>query len=235
MADENQTPFNDQQLDTIKSLVSGIVNSAISARDKMADKKRAEDRDAILKGLDEKLAALKPVPSDEGEGGKDGKGKKGENVELATLRKQLADTNAKVEAAERRAAESRARERSVALRQTTAEELSKHGIEGNRFKAAFAMLQQDGRIKHRDDDSDDLVFVDDAGTEVELTVGLAAWIKSDDAKIVLPPSGTRGAGTRPGSGSAPGVKLTKEQAQAKGWEAAGEALKGAFGGFSGSM
>ena len=64
-------PFSEEQTESLKTLVGSIVNSAISARDKMADKKRQEDRDAVTaafaKTLDEKLSALKPPEREGGE------------------------------------------------------------------------------------------------------------------------------------------------------------------------
>lgn len=97
------------------------------------------------------------------------------------------------------AQDERNKNRSVALRNAISEALEPLGITGIRFKAAYAMLQQQGQIRYAADDSDDISFVDAAG-EVDYRTGLEAWVKSPDAAIFLPPSGTQGAGSRPRSG-----------------------------------
>jgi len=223
--------FNDAQLAGIKAIVAGVVNQTIAARDKMSDKKRGEDAKAaetrFATLLDEKLAAFKPTETpDDGVGGKSGKGGK-ESVELATLRRSIQETKDALEASNRKASEAQAKMRSSALRQTTAEQLAALGIDGARFKGAFAVLQQEGRIRMRDDESDEMVFVDDTGAEVELAAGLAGWAKSDDAKIYLPPSGVRGSGsTKPGPGGLPaGAKPTNDQQ----WSMIGSAIKERLG------
>jgi hypothetical protein len=218
--------FNDAQLTAIKALVSGVVNQTISARDKMSDKKRGEDakaaEDRFAKMLDEKLSSFKPSGEEPPDGG--GKpGKKGDNVAFDTLKRQFEEQKTLFQAAEKRAKDAIERNRSVTLRQTTAEQLGAFGIDGARFKGAFAVLQQEGRIRHRDDESEDMVFVDDMGSEVELAVGLASWAKSDDAKIYLPPSGTRGSGSsKPANGGPPAGGKPNQNQQ---FEMIGNALK----------
>lgn len=223
----------------ITEQIGPTVNNMFTARLGTVEKKLTgqlkELTDTISKSVDEKLSTLKPVVEDPDDKGGKNKGGKGENVELATLRKQQLETTKLLEDMKRERDQERSKRRDVALRQATSEQLAKIGIDGTRFKGAFAMLQQDGRIKHRDDDSDELVFVDDAGSEVELEVGLAAWAKTDEAKIFLPPSGMKGAGTRPSGGNNPPPKLSPEQQQEAAWTAAGEAIRGAFSGPNGSL
>jgi len=204
MADEANPQNDDALLERLSPKIHSLINSALASHNKMADKKRAEDRDAIAKMLDEKLSALKPAGDNaegaEGKGGKGGKGK-GEDVELATLRKRLDELTQRAEQADQRAAQEREKNRAGTIRQTVADMLSAAGIDGARFKAAYAMLQQEGRIKPSDDlESDDAWFVDDTGNTVDLSVGIKSWLKSDDAKIFLPPSNARGSGSRPASG-----------------------------------
>jgi len=205
MADDaTQAPFNDEQVNSIRQIVSTIVNSAIATRDKMADKKREQDRAAMTadfaKLLEEKL---KPPPGDEPTepGGKPGKGGKADDAtvrELTTIRRQMEQLTKTSEENAQRAAAERAKNREAAMRGAVSEALDPLGINGIRFKAAYALLQQSGRIKYAADDSDDLIFLEEGtGAEIDYRPGLATWAKSDEAKIFLPPSGTQGAGTRP--------------------------------------
>lgn len=222
--------FSEAQLTGIKSIVAGVVNQTIAARDKQSDKKRQDDakslQDSFAKLLDEKFLALKPAEEKTEEGGKPGKPGK-DSVELATLRRQGEEMSRQLKEMSEKANAANARMRSANLRQTTSEQLATLGIEGSRFKGAFAVLQQEGRIRHRDDETDEMVFVDDSGSEVDLSVGLAGWAKSDDAKIYLPPSGTRGQGGSKGPGQLlPGAKPTREQT----FGILGDALKNAISG-----
>jgi len=225
--------FSEDQINVIKSLVAGTVNATIAARDKMSDKKREQDaaklREDFSAMLTEQLKALKPAdPDDGGAGGGKGGGKGKESVELQTLRSQLSELANKAKQQEERTAAAEARLRSETLRRTTADLLAAAGVEGSRFKGAYALLQQEGRIKHRDDDSGEMVFVDDTGAEVDLQVGLSQWVKTDDAKMYLPPTGATGSGSRPATRQAggPPAKPTKEQA----FGLLGESLKSALNG-----
>lgn len=206
MPDEDpKSPFSEEQTASLKTYVSQIVNSAMRSHLAMADKKRAEDREAVktdfAKLLDEKLASLKP--SEEPAGGGDGKGSKRSKEEetvLATMRKQLAETAARVEAAEKRAAEERAKNEAHSLQERVSKILSGAGIEGNRFRGAYAVLKE--RIRKQGDEADSQhVFVDDTGEEIDLEVGLRGWTKGDEAKIYLPPSGAAGSGARRAAGT----------------------------------
>lgn len=223
--------FSDAQIDRITS----IVNMAISGRDKRLidtlDKKRSDDAkaadDRLAKILEEKLSALKPADPDPDPPAGGGKGKnKGDDVRLQTMQQKLDEMARRADEQEQKAKAANARIRAGNLQTITRDELSKVGIDGARFKGAYALLQQEGRIRHREDDSDEMVFVDDAGQEVELAVGLQAWVKTDDAKIYLPPSGVKGSGSHKpaGSGLPTGQKPTNEQR----FQIMGEALRDAF-------
>lgn len=204
MADD-QHPFTDQQVDSLKSLVSGIVNSAISARDKMSDKKRAEDRDAakgeFAKLLDEKFAAFRPAE----EGDKNGKGGKGgrskdDDVEMTAMRKTLDDLRQQNEQTLQRAQRERAKNIDGSVRNAIFEELAGHGLDQARAKAAYAAFRLDDRVESQVDDETDAVtvlFRDDDGQQVPLKDGVKRWVKTDAAKIYLPPTGAKGSGSRP--------------------------------------
>jgi hypothetical protein len=219
------------QLDSIKQLVGGIVNSAIASRDKMSDKKRAEDRAGIqqdfAKLLDEKFAGLKPGDGDgDGKPGKGGKGK--EDGELAAVRKTLDEMRRQNE--EISAREKRARDRIVdnTVRQSVYDTLGQHGLDQARAKAAFAVFKLEDRLEAQvDDDSDSVavLFREDDGTHVPMADGIKRWMKSEAAKLYLPPTGARGAGSRPGKQEPTGGPVSRDQAMANGMNYLAKALK----------
>ena len=201
--------LSEEDLTQITGVVQDKINGVIGNLKKTFDLGRQKDSEA-LKGdvqkmfdaLTEKLAAGGGAgeggDADTGKGGKGGKG--GESArELATLRQQVQETARRLDESQKQAQAERDKNRSAALRNAISETLEPLGITGIRFKSAYALLQQEGRIRYAADDSDDISYVDAAG-EVDYRTGLAGWVKSDDAKIFLPPSGSQGAGTRPRSG-----------------------------------
>jgi len=201
-------------MEAVVQKVSAHLQKALTSRDAQADKKREADQAAFKKMLEEALAGKGGEPPvDDGKGG--GKGKDKDNTALQTLQKRLDEMAQRSEAFEKKAAEERAARRQVALTQTVHNALSAYGIEGSRAKAALALLQAEQRISFQDEDSDELTFRGEDGLTTELTVGLRTWAKSEDAKLFLPASGSRGSGGRPGGGPAgsPG-NLTNQQRMA---------------------
>jgi hypothetical protein len=231
VADENQpkTAFTPEQIESLNSMMGQTVNNILTARLKTSEKQLLEKLggtvgESLKAQLPELLKEFKPAAADPDDKDGKGKGRRAEDVvEMATLRKQIQDLNARAEKADQKAAEAVAKTRTATLKQTTAEKLSAMGIDGARFKGAYALLQQEGRIKHRDDDSDDMVFVDDTGVELDIDVGLQGWAKGEDAKIFLPPSGVKGSGSKPVSSTpaASGGKPTSAQQ----WEIVGNAIR----------
>lgn len=212
--------FNEAQLEKIRELVGTVVNGAISSRDKQADKKREQDKNDIKKMLDESLAAFKGASSGEGgEGEGKGKGKDKDSVQFATLQRQLEEMKTRSDTFERKALEERTKSRQSALSQSVQQALAVHGIEGNRARGALALLKTDNRIGFESDDEDNIVFRSDDGIGVSLDVGLRQWVKTEEARVYLPPPNTRGSGSRPGGTN--GQTVTKEEAASQFWEAVG--------------
>lgn len=215
MAEENQSPFNDDQINGIKQIVSTIVNSAIATRDKMADKKREQDREALktdfAKLLEEKLGAIgnkgnnnpddPPNPDGSGKGGKNRGQDDATLRELATMRRQMEQLSKTSEENALRASNERAKNRENALRTAVSEVFDGVGISGLRFKGAYGVVR--GQLKYVDDESDEIIFTDETGTELDYRAGLSSWLKSDEAKIYLPPTNTQGSGSRPRNGNPP--------------------------------
>lgn len=208
--DPNAPVGNDALLAALAPEIHKLINGALASHNKQADKKRTEDRDAFAKLLDEKLSGFKPTekPTEEPPVGK----KEAANAELATLRKQMEALATKAEASERRSAQLREQNRQASLRDGTAKFLANAGIVGDRFDAAYAYLAHNGKIKVAEDPDSDAQFFVDTTEDLALETGLAGWLKSEQAKIFLPPTGVRGSGSRPGGGNGFGQqKITPEQ------------------------
>ena len=76
------------------------------------------------------------------------------------------------------------------LRNTLTEKLTRSGIDPKYVGHAVGILVDvQRRVRFADDEGDDIVFGD-----LDLDTGLKDWVRSDDAKIYLPPRGTHGSG-----------------------------------------
>jgi hypothetical protein len=224
MPPDEKTPnppatFTEEQLNEIlEKKLGATVNNMLTARMGTFEKKLTGSIQTMLgetlkTQLPEFLKEFQPAPSKdgEGEGGKNRKGK--DDPELATLRQQMAAMANKLAETEARANEIRDRSRTQAIREQVRGFLGKSGIEGDRFDAAYALLAHTGRIVTAEDPNSDEAFFKDAqnADPVVLEVGLGGWLKTDQAKIFLPPNGVRGSGSRPGSKVGNGQPLTAEQ------------------------
>jgi hypothetical protein len=208
--------FNEEQTEELKGLVGGLINSAITARDKMSDKKRAEDRAAIeasfAKTLTEQLAALKPAGGGEGgeggeKGGKGG-GKEGRNLEFDTLRKQHAEAMEAIKQANERVKRAEERRRDVERTNRIDATLSKAGVVDPFMRdLAIAHFDRKGRVVWSGDEDDaTIVWNGDDGVPVGFEEGFGSWLKTDEAKRFLPAAGKGGSGGRPGNGKPPEEK-----------------------------
>lgn len=117
------------------------------------------------------------------------------------LQKTLADQKAITDRMQAERDAEKAKVRDTGMRQRLADELTKIGIDPRYVRAAAGnLLDVEKRVRFDDDNDDVLVFKDATG-DVDLATGLKGWIKSEDAKIYLPPRGTQGAGDRSGGRS----------------------------------
>ena len=93
--------------------------------------------------------------------------------------------------------------RDAALRQRVGEVLAGAGIEGVRARHAIGLLVDAEKRVRWSDDGESLVFRTADRDDAELEPGLRGWLKTDDAKLYLPPKGSQGSGDRPaGTGPA---------------------------------
>jgi hypothetical protein len=199
----------DSLSETQLAQVAEVVNRAISKRTRGLDEKLTTQVAAQLSQFQEAVTAsvgelLEPIQQRSGDGGEakgDGEAIK-EHPEFKGLQKQL---NQVQKALEQSQAEAKAKDemaRGATLRQTLAEGLAAHKIEGvNASHAVGHLIDAAKRVRH---DGDQVVFVEEDGDVVDLKTGLADWVKTSDAKLYQSPTGASGSGTRPkGGGSGP--------------------------------
>jgi hypothetical protein len=211
----NNANQDDAIMDRLAPKIHNLINSALAGQKKLTEKQRAEDRDAIAKLLDEKLSALKPT-DDPAPDGKGGKGGKREDIEMASLRKQSEELKSRLDAAEQIAKAERQKNRDQAMRSLAYEEFARHGIDGERANGLYARFKFDNRLEYEDPEADptlnNMLYRGDDGAQVRFSDGMKAYVKTEQAKLYLPPSGARGAGSRPGQqGSNTQPQLSKDE------------------------
>jgi hypothetical protein len=216
--------FTAEQKEALQAMMGQTVNNILTARLNTVEKKLLEKTsssigEALKSQLPELLKDFRAPPesTDDVGGSKGGKKDKDSSelaTKLATMAKQQEATLARLDASERKAAQLREQARAAAIRDQTSRFLANAGIVGDAFDAAYAYLAHNGKIKTAEDpDSDEAFFADPAG-DVTLEVGLGGWLKTNQAKLFLPATGTRGSNSRPSSGMPNGQKPTPEQVRA---------------------
>jgi hypothetical protein len=174
------------------------------------DKTLSDGLGAMGTKLRDELAALfpKPEPKSEPDAPKPGEGLKPEGSgapqapagpELRKLQEQIASLTKQAEDARSERDAERARARDSLLRQRVTDALSGVGIEGVRARHALGLLVDAEKRTRWSDDGETILFRTDAHDEVDLATGLREWLKTDDAKLYLPPRGAAGSGDRPGA------------------------------------
>jgi hypothetical protein len=188
--------------DAPKYVTEEQLNRAISARlgdfGKKIEKTISESLATTLTAkLDELKTSLSAPGAGEGGSKETPKGVDIENHPLVKgLQKQIADQKSATERLQQERDAEKASARDQKLRSALSDSLTKGGIDPTRVRHAVGILVDvEKRVRFADDDGDELVFKDSTG-DVDLTTGLKGWLKSEDAKIFLPPRGTLGAGDR---------------------------------------
>jgi hypothetical protein len=121
-----------------------------------------------------------------------------EHPELKKLQEQIASLTKQAEDARSERDAERAKARDTLLRQRVAEALGVAGIEGIRAKNAIGILV-DAEKRVRWSEDGELLTFRNGDREDELAGGLREWLKTEDAKLFLPPRGASGSGDRPGA------------------------------------
>ncbi len=176
------------------SQVAELVNKAISSRNKSSEKKFEEFQLALTKKLDESFAAFQAAPPPAPVTA-DGKPKgDAHSPELNAMKKQLAEVQAKMAEAEKATAAAIAAKRDQELRARASELLQASGADPKATKYALALLiDSEKRIGY--DEEGAPVFKDQTG-DLPMEAGIKSWLKSDEAKAILPARGVQGSGAR---------------------------------------
>ena len=167
------------------------------------DKTLTDTLGALVEKLRGELAPIlaKPEPAAETPGAKPegaGPAAPAPAPELRKLQDQIAVLTKQADDARSERDTERARGRDSLLRQRVTDALSGVGIEGVRARHAVGLLVDAERRVRWSDAGDQIVFRTEAHDELELGAGVREWLKTDDAKLYLPPRGAAGSGDRPG-------------------------------------
>lgn len=174
------------------------------------DKALADGLGSIGTRLRDELAALLPTREPPAEGGESASKPEGAGAtpaptqpapspELRKLQEQITLLTRQADEARSERDAERARTRDALLRQRVGDALSGVGIEGVRARHALGLLiDAEKRVRWADDGAS-VLFRTDAHDELDLAAGVREWLKTDDAKLYLPPRGALGSGDRPGA------------------------------------
>ncbi len=180
-----------------------IGNRGLTKRFKKFEKSLLGTIETVLNKRDEALLAKLAPPSEPPKEPKPNEPVPSADPVIAGLQQQVEELKADNARKDAIAASEREQRRSSALRQHLAHALVKGGMDAGRARHAVGFLVDvEKRVKYAADETDELVFVD-GDEELELAAGLKAWLKSDDAKLYLPPRGVAGSGDRGGGSTRP--------------------------------
>ena len=199
----------------VQAMITETFNSGFTARMKTAQRAIADDVAKALGPISSKLEEMGTAIAGLQGGKNSKKPKDGEDPNEGTpeyrgLQKQLADQKSAFDKLQNELAAEKSRAADATMRTQVIDDLVKHGVDASRAKRAMQILVDGDKRVKRDEDGA-TVFVDSDGQPIDLTTGLKAWVKTEDAKIFLPPTGVRGSGGQPGSG--PNAGNTKGQPQ----------------------
>jgi hypothetical protein len=177
----NQAPPGQGNGDEPKFVTEEQLNRAISARLGDFSKKIEKSLEGAIGGLTAKLDEItKPsAPGTAPAAGGDGHKAIEESPIVKGLQKQLGDMKASVEKAQAERDSEKQKTRDQSLRTKVQDALTTGGL--------------DPKCVRFEEEGDELVFRDGA-TDVDFGTGLKTWLKSDEAKIYMPPRGTKGSG-----------------------------------------
>jgi hypothetical protein len=175
--------------------VHALIGGRLRAFEERIGKTIGDSVGALAKSMKEELAALVSKPEPQAD---DKRKKDAESPELKKLQEQIASLTKQAEDARAERDAERARARDTMLRQKLAEALGTAGIEGVRAKNAIGVLVDAEKRLRWSDDGEAILFRN-GDREDELPVGLKDWLKTEDAKLYLPPRGASGSGDRPGA------------------------------------
>lgn len=197
----------------LEARISKTVNGAITAHMKRQEPGLTKaDLASFLDERDAKKAELDEEKRKAAAAGGSGKGGADNAPEIAKLQKELAEIKKKAEAAEAKGAEQEKKQQLADDKSTIAKTLEAAGVTvAGRARAAMNHLLSEGLVKRVDDR---LVGIDKDGDEQDLADTITDFLKTDDGKIFLPPTGSAGSGSdkNRGGGNGKAAKNSKERA-----------------------
>ena len=179
--------------------VQALLTSRFRAFEERIGKTLSESLGALTGKLKEEITSALPKPeppaTPEDKKRKDAP----ESPELKRLQEQIASLTKQAEVARSERDAERARARDTTLRQKLTDALAGAGIDGVRAKNAVGILvDAEKRVRWAEDG--EAILFRGADREDDLAIGLRDWLKTEDAKLFLPPRGASGSGDRPGAG-----------------------------------
>jgi hypothetical protein len=182
--------------DRIAQIAAQVVNAAFSARGKKLKEDITVELGGRFDSLTKKLEEMTAAP--QGKRKKDGETDTADPVQNGMAR-QLAEMKAQLDESAKKLADADARQKKSALKQRAVEELGKAGLT-DPVRASLALRAAiEAKLGH-DEETGEPVYYENEHSVVDLATGIRAWMKTDEAKIFLPPTGARGSGDRPGQG-----------------------------------
>jgi hypothetical protein len=174
-----------------------LLSTRLRSVEGKVEKTIAQSLDTFSGKLKTDLAALVPAPPPAA-GAKPDK-KEGADPELKKLQDQIASLTKQADDARSERDTERANARDARLRQRVGEALGTVGIDGLRARHAVGLLCDVEKRVRWTDDGDAILFRTSERDDADLEGGVRAWVKTDDAKLYLPPKGSQGSGDRPGA------------------------------------
>lgn len=189
--------------DAVAQIVAQTVNARFKSLKKEVTEAIAQDfgkqMETYTKSIGEQIASLST--GKKGKGGKvddEGAPDPDNSPAMRTMQKQMEDlkaSNAKLTTERQQEVD---RNRSMQMRSKLREQLEQHGItEPHRVKAVSAILIDAEKRIAWDEESNDFVFKDTDGGDLELATGVKAWVTSEEGQNFIPPAGAGGSGGKP--------------------------------------
>jgi hypothetical protein len=194
-----ETPPADAPKYVTEEQLDKALTPRLRAVEQKVEKSLAQSFEAFSAKLKTDLASLLPAPKVEAKPDTK-KEPAAPDPELKKLQDQIGSLTKQAEDARAERDTERAKVRDATLRQRVGELLATAGIEGVRARHALGLLVDSERVVRWSDDGDSIIFRAPDRGDVDLEAGLRNWLKSDDAKLYLPPKGTQGSGDRPATG-----------------------------------
>ncbi len=196
----------------VDNKINSIITSRLKDFQKKQEKALADIQAAFSSSLTEQFAKLEGILTKKPDAGASSGGGTGQppqaaDIESSPIVKGLLKKVSQLEAANVEAQKEKerieAQVRDKTLRENVGSALAGLGIDGYRAKHATGHLVDAAkRIRWSEEDPKQLVFVDDDGDAIDIKTGLTGWANTEEAKLYLPPRGTRGSGDR-GGGKTP--------------------------------